>query len=426
MGQDSALSKLDIKLQPNKMPPQADILSTTRLKEFFNSLPMDIQTNLTEFLRTGDKDVLDIRVETFHQYLHCAYLCPYPSLLRALATYYAHGMSLSETTLDCDCLTLLNCELDKLNASICVCPQGCKNSMAVREFLVLMTSPILREHPGSIVIFDIHSNTMFNIRTSKGKVMNEGYAVCSYHLESVPYVVISGGNGKSSARLHRHDVVRNKWDMKIDLKINRTGHVMCYCAGQIYLVGGLQTSSVEVCQMNTKKVINIGALPVAVHNMAHVVANGKVYIFGGETDRGMVSTVQCINTKTNEIKRLEDLPCECSGGQAIFLNNETIYIATHQGHMIKYDIATDTSELCSHQPFCRRNFAMFTKDGCIFILGGVRTDGHAGPPCVLCKYMPQTDHWVKAATFAKYVPIYASCHVEYPKLCPIIPFASSL
>ena len=430
MGQDSALAKMDTKLQPNKMPTvQKAIRPATcnNFTEFFKELPTNIRTNVAEILITGAADLLDIREETFHMYLHCASVCSNSSLLRACACY-AHRMSLSETTLDCDgdCRKLLNCELNKLNANICVCPQGCKNSMAVREFLVLFTSPILREHPGSMAIFDIHSSTMFNIRTSKGKGINEGYAVCSYHLENVPYVVISGGNGKSSARLHRHDVVRNKWDMKIDLKINRTGHVMCYCAGQIYLVGGLQTSSIEVCQMNTKKVTNIGSLPVAVHNMAHVVANDKVYIFGGETDRGMVSTVQCIDTKKSEITRLEDLPCECSGGQAICLNNETIYIATHQGHMIKYDIATDTSELCSHQPFCRRNFAMFTKDGCIFILGGVRTDGHAGPPCVLCKYMPQTDHWVKAATFAKYVPIYASCHVQYPKLCPIIPFSSSL
>ena len=340
-------------------------------------------------------------------------------------------MPLPEETLQCDCRKILNCELDRLNAKMCDCSQRCKNlsrTIAAREYMVLFTNPALREQAGTMAVFDICTSTIFNVRTGKGKYMSEGYAVCSYHVEKVPYVVISGGSGKSNSpntRLYRYDVVRDKWDIKIDLKNNRSGHVMCYCAGQIYLVGGLQTSSVEVCQLNAKKCIGIGSLPVPVHNMAHAVVDDKIYIFGGETDRGKISAVQCIDARTNTITRLKDLPCECSGGQAV-LYNKTIYIATHQGHMIKYDSSSGNSELCNHQPFCRKNFAMFTKDGCIFILGGVRTDGHVGLPCVLCKYMPETDHWVRAATFAKHVPIYASCYVQYPKSCPIIPFSSSL
>ena len=408
---------------------QGQVWSTSDMKEFFDSIPNTIQAGLSTYLSTGDCDCLNICGETFHFYFHYACKWNDASLFHAcVLCCVTNGMSLPEAPV-CDCRKILDFELDKLNANVCHCSQTYQSlttKTRTPEYLILFTSPILGESHRRMAVFDKRTSNIFSVLASKEKYMGEGYAVCSFHAEKVPYVVISGGKGKSSAaKLYSYDVVRDKWKKKVNLTRNRSGHVMCYCFGQIYLIGGLQTSSVEVCEIESKKRVDIGSLPVAVHNMAHVIADGKIYLFGGENNRGKVSAVQCIDTKTKTITRLRDLPCECSGGQAV-LFNQTIFIATHQGHMIKYDIVTGNSELCNHQPFCRKYFAMFTKDDCIFIIGGIRTDGHSGVPCILCKYVPQTDQWVKAATFAKPVPIYASCAVQYPKTCPIIPFSSSL
>lgn len=432
MGQETAITVPGRRVQETTMSPSMHAWSTSNMLEYFYCIPCDVQASLRNFLSTGDCDCLNICEENFHVYFHFACKWNNPSLLHSCVRSCGNsGKTLLPETMACGCRKILDVELQKHNGNMCGCAvrfQTLNITTDSPEFLVLFTSPEVREGPRKISILDFRTNNIFNVLTNKGKEMGEGYAVCSFQADKIPYVIISGGCGKSAGKLHKYDAVRDKWHAKVELNHSRTGHVMCASLGQIYIIGGTQSPTVEVCDMdgrNSKECVVIGTLPVAVHNMAFVVVGDKIFLFGGENSRGNVSAVQCIDSKNKNISRLKDLPCECSGGQAVFFEN-AVYIATQQGHMIRYDIVTGWSELCSHQPFCRKNFAMFIKDGHINILGGIRTDGKETSPCVLCKYEPKSDQWFKAATFPKPLPVYASCVVQYPKSCPIIPFSSLL
>ena len=73
MGQDSDLAALDTQLHPTYLPPQADIWSKN-INEFFSSLPDNLQTDLREYFKIGDCDLLNICVENF-QFSYLFSLC---------------------------------------------------------------------------------------------------------------------------------------------------------------------------------------------------------------------------------------------------------------------------------------------------------------------------------------------------------------
>lgn len=394
--------------------------STSNMLEFFESIPDEPQRSLRAFLSTGECECLTFNKDTFHIYFHFARNWnSSASLLEACLAFHSnlHISMLPEKHV-CDCRKFLERSLQER--------YGCPNcSYNTPVYLVLFNCRELSNSPNQISVFDLRTNHIFSVPARKRKEMGEGYAVCSYHCDQVPYVVISGGCGKSPGKLHRYDVVMDKWDIKHDLNHERSGHVMCSAGGQIYLIGGRESATAEVWDWKSKGSVDIGRLPVAVANIAHVVFDNHIFLFGGESEHGNVSAVQCIDLKTNNISRLKNLPCKCSGGQATAHNNE-IYIATHQGHMIRYDPLTGNSDLCAPQPFNRKHFAMFAEDDSIFLLGGVCADRKTNSSCVLCKYSTTHDRWEKSGTFIRPMPVFANCAVEFPKACPIIPFMSSL
>ena len=402
--------------------------STSDTLEMYDSIPGNVQANLRTFLATGESECLNMNEDNFHYYCHMAWKLKYSSLIHACVVFLSRQTCVTRLLFDhhlnCDCKKILDLELQKLHDSKHSCPKTVPRKNDKPVFLVLFTCSEIKDNSKQISIFDLHTRNIFKVHASKWKKLDYGYAVCSLHIAEVPYILTSGGCG-NVGKLYRYDVVMDKWDKNINLNNVRSMHVMCSVGEQIYLIGGRETSTVEVCNLDGSKCIDIGRLPVHVHNMAHVVFENKIYLFGGENKRGRVSAVQCIDIKSKTITRLKDLPCECSGGNAVVQNNR-IFIATQQGHMIKFDPLSGQSELCNHQPFNRKHFSMFTQDGNVFLLGGVRTDGKEDSSCLLCKYSPDHNHWEKAATFASSMTIYASCAVQYPKTCPIIPFSSAI
>ena len=189
-----------------------------------------------------------------------------------------------------------------------------------------------------------------------------------------------------------------------------------------YIIGGKDSPSNERFELDNGHCTDLNAnLPVHVHCAAHVLYKDKIYIFGGKTFRNEVQTVQCINTKTNSTSRLADLPVSCSGGQAIVVKDR-IYLATNHGHMIKYDPETGQSELCSQQPYNRKHFVMYEKNGYLHIFGGVRTDGNIGEDGAVYKYCPLWDDWQRSVSFGKPLPIHTSCRIVFPEECPVTPF----
>ena len=421
----------DKKVQPpTSTGCTGDVWLASDILEVYKICPENIQSNLKTFFKTGESECLYINQGNIHYYFHIAWLLNYSSLIQTCVTFLCGTewiLRHSDDQLCCACNNALNLEMQKLHV------RGGKfpcSAVAVRranrpEYLVLFTCNDTIDSPQHVSVLDLRTMNMCSTGTNKWKRLDRGYAVCSLHVAEVPYVLTSGGRGKSAGKFYRYDVVRDKWDRNINMNHPRSGHTMSSVGDKIYLIGGRESDVIEVVHPESSSCTDIGRLPVAVHTTTSAVYDNTIFIFGGEIKTGCVPAVQSIDTKSKAITRLTDLPCDCSGGSAVAWN-DSIFIASQQGHMIKYDPISGHSELCNHQPFSRKQFAMFTQGDAIFLLGGVRTDRQDVSSCTLCKYSPDHNHWEKTPELAKSMNILASCLVQYPKSCPILPFSSAL
>lgn len=379
-------------------------------------IPQETRHSLALFLSSGDKATLNITRDNVNHYSNIAnnlHHVPLQNICKMFNKVENSNSNPNSTT--------------SLNVKSC-----CKHLNAPRcskapVFEIMFMRPTDVNQSNQVLVMDSRKNELHKIDVKKITRFGEGFASCAVYMKECPYIMVSGGCGKTAHTLQKYDVVENKWTL-CDAMINpRTKHGMAFVNKCVFIIGGKRCASIEKYSIDNNMCSDIGTLPVSVHSPAVAVYGDKIYIFGGKTHRGNVACVQCLDTRTNKVCRLDDLPFECSGGQVIVVK-DAIYFATNHGHMIKFYPDSGQSQLCSQQPYKRKHFVMFQRNNQLNIFGGIRTEG----PCstdepskhvnIMHRYCPESDIWTFEHSYNSSVPIYTSCTVRYVKECPVKPF----
>ncbi|XP_052807215.1 uncharacterized protein LOC128236408 [Mya arenaria] len=386
-------------------------------------LPEDVHHDLAKYLSSGDRQELNINQANVNSYLNIANNLNHKNLKR-ICNHFLNGNDCKTRTWENNsriCKLCLNVH-DKHPSSTNKASVGTNPRVPSYEIMFPKDVHCSNSHK-NVFVMDIRKHKeVHRIEQKKVTKFGDRFAVCAAYAKKCPYLFVSGGNGKTDRSLFKYDVVENKWSQCHHLKHPRSKHVMAFVQNCVYIIGGQESASIERYELENGHCSELRPnLPVRVHCAAHVVYNDKIFIFGGKTLRNEVQIVQCIDTKANSTSRLSDLPFPCSGGQAIVVKDK-IYLATNHGHMIKYDPETGQSELCSQQPYNRKHFVMYEKNGYLHIFGGVRTDGKVEEEGTVYKFCPLGNEWKRSVSFGVPLPIHTSCTIVYPKECPVTPF----
>lgn len=375
------------------------------------NVPEDVRHRVAAFLSSGDSDALFITHENIHHYKHFAKNLHHVQLEK-ICEQFSNGVDQNGNKTN-----NVSSTLECLNS----------RNLNVPSFVIMFLRHYDINQPNKVLVIDLRKFEIHKLDVKRITTFGEGFASCAAYKKECPYVIISGGCGKTANSLHKYDVVENKWMTYDNIRNPRSKHCMAFLNGHVFIIGGKGCSSVEKYSIENNICSEIAKLPVSVHSSAVAVYQHKIYIFGGKTLKGNVRCVQCLDTKTNKISRLDDLPSECSGGQAIVVR-DTIYFATNQGHMIKFHPETGLSELCSHQPYRRKHFSMFIRNNKLTVFGGIKTEGPLtdnelwNKENTMYSYCPDADSWTLVSSYSACVPVYTSCTVQYPKECPVKPF----
>ncbi|KAL3882109.1 hypothetical protein ACJMK2_028480 [Sinanodonta woodiana] len=393
--------------------------------EFFRDIPQDVRKCLAEFLSSGVTGDLEINEENFHYFFHVANHLNLRRLQQCCMEVYVKGETtrIKETIGMCQCANYLEQLVATAYRRQTSDLWHEKDSDSDRKFQVLFLTKDKDRRKQPIVVTDFAGDfKIYKQDIVNAKRVGDGFAACAFEKKGCPYIFVSGGEEKKKSQIWQYDVILDKWSKAGKMLHSRSRHLMVTVKDKIYLIGGQYTACIEEFDPINGKCVEIGSLPVAAWSSAHAVYNDTIYIFGGKKHAGRISTVQSFNCKTNRLARLEDLPCACSGCQAVVLGG-MIYIATIEGHMIKFNPADGNSQLCASQPCARRHFVMFVRNERIYMTGGVRPSGERrGDMNHLYKYSPEADIWSDVATLSTSLPVYTCCTVRFSGTCGIVPF----
>lgn len=266
---------------------------------------------------------------------------------------------------------------------------------------------------------------VYHKRMDRLSQFGNGFACCSLEIKESPYVFVSGGEAKGH-NMFQYDVLLGRWNKCAKMIHGRSQHMMAAWKQSVFVLGGADVACIEEYDIKKNKWYERAALVTTVTHAACVTCNGKIYVLGGKTNAGPVATVQCFDSERHSILKLQDLPVAFEGGQGVVFNG-LIYIATFQGHLIRFDPQTEQSSLCSQPPLQRRNFGMFVKNERIYFVGGELCDleGTAGNSPQY-RYNPEKDFWVEKFKMNLSYPVVASCVVRYPQKCSIVPFNDNI
>lgn len=377
---------------------------------------------LAKFLSSGDKNDLDLKDSNIHFYLQFAAVLHHTTLEKLCEDYLQNNQNKPWESGTCFCEQTNN-RIDKKNENNNTNVNATVNDLNFPKFQILFLKQLHSEDHINVLVIDVRKLNDDQTISYVKKVsrFEEGFACCTAYYKQCPYIIFSGRNSKKENALIKYDVVGHKWFHCPDMRHARAKHAMAFVNNGVYIIGGKKCSVIEKYDVVENNCSDVGTLPVAVYSAAHAVYRNKIYVFGGKNIRGKVSAVQCIDTNTNIVSRLQDLPFQCCGGQAIVVK-DTIFFATDQGHLIKFNPVLGQSELCAQQPYRRKHFVMFEKESNLHLFGGVRTDGRTEHESTMYTYNQVADTWQQSLSFGVPLPVQASCTVTYPKECPVKPF----
>lgn len=382
-------------------------------------IPEDVRHSVAVFLSSGDPAALQMTGENVSHYRNIADKLHHVQLIN-ICQNFCRGVDNNG-----------NVQENKSQYTDCLKNNNVPCCLKTPAFQIMFLRPADTSQTNQVLVMDIRKNEIQKIDVKKITRFGDGFASCAVYKKGCPYVLVSGGSGKTSTAIQKYDVVENKWMVCDSMRNPRCKHCMAFLDGYVFLIGGKGCASIEKYSIDNNICNEVARLNVCVHSFAVAVFRDKIYIFGGKTLKGNVRCVQCLDTKTNKVFRLQDLPTECSGGQAIVVN-DAIYFATNNGHMIKFTPENGQSELCSRQPFRRKHFSMFLKNSQLILFGGIITEGPvktdngetSGKENSAYIYYPEGDRWAVDHSYSAAVdlPVNTSCTVRYPKECPVKPF----
>ena len=381
----------------------------------------DARGMMASYLSTGNVSTIILTPDNFHLFLHVAISLNLKQLKRFCIRHFfsCDDPDVINVNGNCSCLSELRYEAQKgFHRSLSTVSVNDENTLP--EYYIAFSKTQRSQEKVTVVVINMSAKRNV-LQRIIDKPLGKGFACCSVELKESPFIFISGGGNKRLDQFWKYDVIGSKWDKKNKLVHGRSSHSMAACDNSLFVFGGKEVSCIEKYDIKEKKWKDVAFLATPVHMAVSILYDKKVYIFGGKTLAGPVSTVQCFDTQTNKVEKLQDLPCPIFNGQAVVIN-DNIYIASGQGHMIFFEPRLGVSDLCSKQPIRREQFGMFAKNERVYIAGGeiVKEDETENNPQY--RYDPEDDSWVEKCELNMFYPVYASCIIQYPKKCPVIPF----
>ena len=393
----------------------------TNLISFIKECPEGSRSMIASYLSSGKLSDIVLCPENFHLFLHVSIALNLRQLKEHCIRHYFECDEVEKIVIsgDCTCVFAIEYEAQKgYQRSESVLSENDDNSPP--EYYIAFTRSQKTPDKVRVVVLNTTSKQKVLQRVIE-KPFGSGFGCCSIERNESPFIYVSGGENKSSTQVWKYDIIEGRWNKSTKLAHGRSSHVMTVCNDVLYVLGGKEVPCIEEYDHSRKKWKDRASLATPVHSAISAVHGNKIYIFGGLTPAGPVSTVQCFDTSTNRVSRLQDLPCPIANGQAVVLN-DNIYIASGQGHMIMFETHFGISNLCSEQPVRREQFGMFVKNDRIYLVGGEVCESEGSGDKPHYRYNPEKDCWVEKEALNLCLPVYAGCIIRFPKKCPVIPF----
>ncbi|MBM3783194.1 MAG: hypothetical protein FJW30_02480 [Acidobacteria bacterium] len=201
----------------------------------------------------------------------------------------------------------------------------------------------------------------------------------------------------------------NGWARRAELSLANSEMSVAEWNGKIYVMGGYPASRVTSNQVQVYDtavdVWTLGPpLPAAVNHTMPAVANGKVYLIGGQSDAGNSSFVASnfeYDPETRQWRSRAPLPRPRGGGAAAALNGK-IYVAGGRppggAEFAVYDPATDRWTELPNLPTQRNHLAVVAANNRIYVIGGRTQAGFQSPVLDDVEiFDPAANTWSKGA-----------------------------
>jgi hypothetical protein len=100
----------------------------------------------------------------------------------------------------------------------------------------------------------------------------------------------------------------DSWTVGPDLNEGRDFHVMCSVGDSLFVIGGSEASSIEMCNIEVGKYVKVAELEEELMNTSAVVAGEKIILFGGSVDDCETSEVFSFDTVSHTMTVICHLP----------------------------------------------------------------------------------------------------------------------
>jgi N-acetylneuraminic acid mutarotase len=201
-------------------------------------------------------------------------------------------------------------------------------------------------------------------------------AACSVE----PFIYIMGGGGIKSnlSSCEKLNTLSNQWEKFDEIAVARHALSAVAVGDRIFLIGGwiagtISAKNVELFDTKSAKWKQLANLlvPRRLHGIAYFEQKNQIFIFGGQTNLGVIDDVECyiINEDKWEIKN--SIP-QAGCTQAVCVNGN-VYVLLMPKCVYRYDYIDDTYEKVQNGDFPLEEwygFSAIAFEGKIYVLGG--------------------------------------------------------
>ncbi len=195
-----------------------------------------------------------------------------------------------------------------------------------------------------------------------------------------PFIYVMGGGGIKSnlSTCEKLNTSSNKWEKLDDISIARHALSACNSDTCIYLIGGwiagtISSKNVELfdIEKNAWKQLESLIVPRRLHAVVYLANENKIFIFGGQTNLGVIDDVECYFINENKWEVKKSLPMAgCT--QAVVISG-IVYVLIMPKCIFKYDYINDNYEKVENGDYPLEEWYGFSAVAYmdkVFVLGG--------------------------------------------------------
>lgn len=203
-----------------------------------------------------------------------------------------------------------------------------------------------------------------------------------------------------------------EWELRSQLLEANSEMGVVELSGKIYVIGGYPANRVSVATVQVYDVESdtwtlTAPLPVALNHLMPAVADGKLFVIGGQRDANVayVNTVYAYDPMTEEWTQRASMPTARSAGAAVTIDGR-IYVAGGRpprgSDFAVYDPASDTWDSLPDLPTQRNHLTAVTANGLLYVIGGRFEGGFTSPQSDAVEiYDPASGEWRTGALMLK-------------------------